>query len=87
MADRPPVIAAWGPGVDSTAMVVELAERGEAVDMVLPANPGDEKSRTYAYIPVFQAWMAERASHPKWSVTSPAISSICHPIRGSPSTC
>src|SRR3546814_1868245 len=60
MADRPPVIAAWGSGVDSTAMIVELAERGEPIDMVLFADPGAEKSRTYAYIPLFQAWMAER---------------------------
>ncbi|WP_380784509.1 hypothetical protein [Sphingomonas sp. R86520] len=60
MADRPPVIAAWGAGVDSTAMIVELAERGEPVDMVLFADPGAEKSATYAFIPVFRAWMSER---------------------------
>ena len=60
MADRPPVIAAWGAGVDSTAMIVELAERGEAVDMVLFADLGAEKSETYAFIPLFRAWMAER---------------------------
>lgn len=34
MDNRPPVIAAWGAGVDSTAMIVELTERGEAFDMV-----------------------------------------------------
>jgi hypothetical protein len=60
MADRPPVIAAWGAGLDSTAMIVDLAERGEAVDMVLFADPGAEKSATYAFIPLFRAWMAER---------------------------
>ena len=60
MADRPPVIAAWGAGVDSTAMIVELAERGEPVDMVLFADPGAEKSATYTFIPVFRAWMSER---------------------------
>lgn len=37
---RAPVIAAWGAGVDSTAMIVELATRGEPVDMVLFADPG-----------------------------------------------
>ena len=60
MADRPPVIAAWGAGVDSTAMIVELAERGEPIDMVLFADLGAEKSNTYAFIPLFRAWMAER---------------------------
>jgi hypothetical protein len=26
---HPPVLAAWGAGVDSTAMLIELVERGE----------------------------------------------------------
>ena len=45
MADRPPVIAAWGAGVDSTAMIVELADRREPVDMVLFADPGADAAR------------------------------------------
>ena len=56
MADRPPVIAAWGAGVDSTAMIVELADRGEPMDMVLYADPGAEKSATYAFNR--QGWIA-----------------------------
>lgn len=57
---RAPMIAAWGAGVDSTAMIVELAERGEPLDMVLFADPGSEKRGTYAFIPLFRAWMADR---------------------------
>ncbi|WP_409529949.1 hypothetical protein [Sphingobium yanoikuyae] len=57
---RPPVIAAWGAGVDSTAMIIELAERGEPIDMVLFADPGSEKNQTYAFIPLFRTWMEER---------------------------
>ena len=57
---RPPVIAAWGAGVDSTAMIVELAQRGEPLDMVLFADPGSEKAGTYAFIPIFRQWMADR---------------------------
>lgn len=57
---RAPVIAAWGAGVDSTAMIVELAERGEPIDMVLFADPGSEKAQTYASIPFFRRWMADR---------------------------
>ena len=60
MADRPPVIAAWGAGVDSTAMIVELAERGEPIDMVLFADPGAEKPETYAYLAMMREWMADR---------------------------
>ncbi len=54
---RPPVIAAWGAGVDSTAMIIERASRGEPIDMVLFADPGSEKAKTYAFIPLFRAWM------------------------------
>lgn len=53
---RPPVIAAWGAGVDSTAMIIELVERGTPPDMVLLAQM-PEKPETLAFIPVFQAWM------------------------------
>lgn len=56
----PPVIAAWGAGVDSTAMIVELADRGEPIDMVLFADGRAEKSHTYAFIPLFRRWMADR---------------------------
>ena len=43
---RPPVIAARCAGVGSTAMLVELAERGEAIDIVLFADPCSEKQGT-----------------------------------------
>lgn len=58
--NRAPVIAAWGAGVDSTAMIVEMADRGDPIDMVLFADPGSEKRGTYAFIPLFRAWMADR---------------------------
>ena len=57
---RPPVIAAWGAGVDSTAMLIELIERGERVDYVLFADTGAERKETYDFIPVFVAWLSER---------------------------
>ncbi len=57
---RPPVIAAWGAGVDSTAMLIELIERGERVDQVLFADTGAERKETYDFIPVFIAWLSER---------------------------
>ena len=54
---RPPVIAAWGMGVDSTAMIVELVARGEPPDLVLTADTGSERPETMAFLPVFQEWM------------------------------
>lgn len=57
---RPPVLAAWGAGVDSTAMLIELIERGETVDHVLFADTGGERPETYAFIPIFRAWLTAR---------------------------
>jgi hypothetical protein len=56
---RVPVIAAWGAGVDSTAMIIEHVSRGEPLDMVLFADTGSEKDETYAYLPLFERWMDE----------------------------
>lgn len=60
MARRLPVIAAWGAGVDSTAMIIELAARGEPPDVVLIADTGSERPETEAYIPIFRAWMDDQ---------------------------
>ncbi|RSU72110.1 hypothetical protein BRX37_20070 [Sphingomonas sp. S-NIH.Pt3_0716] len=56
----PPVVLAYGIGVDSTALLVELEARGEAPDLVLTADPGAEKPDTYAYQRMIAAWMAAR---------------------------
>lgn len=56
-APRSPVLAAWGAGVDSTAMLIELIARGEPVDQVLFADVGAEKAETLAFVPVFRAWL------------------------------
>jgi len=54
---RPPVLAAWGAGVDSTAMIIELVERGDAPDVVLMADTGSERPETDAFVPLFRRWM------------------------------
>lgn len=41
-----PVVAAYGAGLDSTAMLVEMVEAGERVDHVLFADTGAEKPVT-----------------------------------------
>lgn len=55
-----PVIAAWGAGVDSTAMIIEWLAQGRRLDVVLHADTGSEKPETYAYVPVFRRWLEER---------------------------
>jgi hypothetical protein len=54
---RQPVLAAWGAGVDSTAMLVELVARGEPPDAVLMADTGSERPETMAYVPLFREWL------------------------------
>lgn len=52
-----PVVAAWGMGVDSTAMIIEWVARGLPLSVVLTADTGTEREETYAYMPIFQRWM------------------------------
>lgn len=55
-----PVVLAYGMGVDSTALLVELVARGETPDLVLTADTGAENPLTYDYYEVISAWMRER---------------------------
>lgn len=53
---RGPVVAAWGAGTNSTAMIIELVRRGEIPEMtLLAAMP--EQPHTRRLIPVFRQWM------------------------------
>lgn len=60
-AERPlpesPLVVAYGAGVDSTAVLVGMAERGVRPDPILFADTGGEKPETYAYLPVMNAWL------------------------------
>ncbi|PBN42956.1 hypothetical protein [Sphingobium sp. D43FB] len=60
VAAPPPVVLAYGIGVDSTALLIELEARGEAPDLVLTADPGAEKPETYEYQKLIAAWMVAR---------------------------
>ena len=60
VAAPPPIVLAYGIGVDSTALLVELESLGQAPDLVLTADPGAEKPETYEYQKVMAAWMAAR---------------------------
>jgi len=55
-----PVVAAWGAGTDSTALIIEMVESGQRLDYVLHADTGDERSHTRAFIPVFMDWLRQR---------------------------
>ncbi|MDT7533092.1 hypothetical protein OVY48_06535 [Sphingobium sp. SA2] len=60
VAAPPPTVLAYGIGVDSTALLIELEVRGEVPDLVLTADPGAEKPETYEYQKLIASWMAAR---------------------------
>lgn len=52
-----PVVAAYGAGTNSTAMLIGMANRGETVDLILFADTGGERPETYLFIQTFDAWL------------------------------
>lgn len=55
----PPVIASWGAGIDSTAMIIELTSQGAAPDLVLMADTVSEFPQTDSFVPIFRQWMTD----------------------------
>jgi hypothetical protein len=56
--NRHPLVVAYGMGVDSTAMLCGMADRGIRPDLILFANVGSEKQSTYDYERVMNTWLA-----------------------------
>lgn len=50
-------IVAYGGGVNSTAMLIGLTQRGIIVDYIIFSDTGGEKPETYAYIDNFNRWL------------------------------
>ncbi len=53
-----PLVAAYGLGVDSTAMLIEFVHRGIRPDHILFADTGGEKPETYQYLRVIRPFLA-----------------------------
>ncbi len=53
------VVASFGGGTDSTAMLIGMWERGERVDLILFADTGGEKPHTYEHIKRFSEWLVK----------------------------
>lgn len=59
------IIVAFGGGTDSTAMLIEMVDRGErAPHAILFADTDGEHPHTYAHILAFSAWLAARGYPP-----------------------
>lgn len=66
-SERAPLIVSYGMGVDSTAMLVGMAERGIRPDMILFADVGGEKPETYDYGREIMAPWLESVGFPKFA--------------------
>jgi len=51
------VLVSYGAGTNSTALLVEMRERGEPVDIILFADTGGERPEVYAYIQTMNDWL------------------------------
>lgn len=56
MADNKHRVVSFGGGVNSTAMLVGMYERGERPDVILFADTGGEKPETYTHLAAMQQW-------------------------------
>ena len=53
------IVASFGGGVNSTAMLIGMHERGERVDLILFADTGGEKPHTYRHVHNFTNWLLD----------------------------
>lgn len=54
-----PLVASYGAGVDSTAMLIAMHLRGVRPDLIMFADTGAEKPETTAYLAIMGAWLAK----------------------------
>lgn len=52
-----PLVVSYGLGVDSTAVLVGLQQRGIRPDAILFSDTGSEKEETYDYLVTINAWL------------------------------
>lgn len=53
------LIASYGGGTNSTAMLIECVKRGIKVDLILFADTGGERPHTYTYVKQFSKWLVD----------------------------
>ncbi|MFT5760509.1 MAG: hypothetical protein ACI9LM_005296 [Alteromonadaceae bacterium] len=51
-------IVSYGGGTNSTALLIECANRSIPIDLILFADTGGEKPHTYKYLKMFSKWCA-----------------------------
>lgn len=83
-----PLMLAYGLGVDSTAALVLLQQKGIRPDCILFADTYSEKRETYDYLPVINTWLAS-VGFPPVTVVSYQVQDFKHwpPYRGLGENC
>jgi hypothetical protein len=61
---RQPVVLSMGLGTNSVAMVIDLVNRGEPIDLILFADTGGEHPKTYAYRDLLDTWLMKQGRKP-----------------------
>lgn len=59
-----PLMVAFGGGLNSSAMLVEMSRRGIVADAILFADTGGELPDTYAHVEAFSQWLVEHGQPP-----------------------
>lgn len=54
------VMAAYGGGTNSTALIIKWLADGNPLDVILFADTGGEKPHTYDYVKYFSGWLKEK---------------------------
>jgi hypothetical protein len=57
--NKQPIAVCYGMGVDSTAVLIGLAQRGIRPDLITFADTGGEKPETYLYAPIIRQWLRD----------------------------
>lgn len=60
MSDKQPLMIAYGGGLNSTAMLIQMAKLGIIPDAILFADTGGEWPDVYEFVPVFSQWLQDR---------------------------
>lgn len=58
------IVANYGMGTNSTALLVEATNRGIVLDLIAASDTGDEFRRTYDYCRMFSEWLVAHGQPP-----------------------
>jgi len=62
-----PVVASFGGGLNSTAMLIGMVKRGDPVHLVLFADTGGERPATYEHTAAFSQWLLDHGIPVAWT--------------------